>query len=205
MEEQQSATLLGQLLLASGAVTPEEVRAALRRQQRSEQPLGEILIGMGALAPRQLERALQTQARLRGNPGQPRPFVLVVDDDLEVCALVGDVLTGAGYRVGVAQNEAEAVAALLACDAVLPSLIVLDLGLPRYGGVELLTMLRKSEPTRELPVVVLTGHPDKESAIRERGLEISEFLAKPVPLRKLVQVVETALLEARTPASQAAG
>ncbi len=196
MEEQQSATLLGQLLLASGAVTPEELRSALHRQQGGVLRVGEFLIGMGALAPRQLERALQTQARLRGSPGQPRPFVLVVEDDLEVCALIDDVLTGAGYRVGVAQNEAEAVAALLASDAVLPSLIVLDLGLPRYGGVELLTMLRKSEPTRELPVVVLTGHPEKESAIRERGLEISEFLAKPVPLPRLVEVVETALREA---------
>ena len=102
-----------------------------------------------------------------------------------------------GANAGSPIPQAKAAVALLLAHG--------ELGLPRYGGVELLTMLRKTEPTRELPVVVLTGQPDKESMIRERGLEISEFLAKPVPLRKLVEVVETALLEARTPAGQAAG
>ncbi len=56
--------LLGQLLLASGVVTPDQLREALCRQQESGQLLGELLVEMGALTPAQLEWALQEQKRL---------------------------------------------------------------------------------------------------------------------------------------------
>ena len=195
MGEDLACALLGQLLLAEQIITAEELREALHRQAMSGGRLGDVLLELGAVAPRQLERALRAQARLRGRPDSPRPFILVVDDDPEVGAVVGDILAGAGYRVGVAQNEAEAMAAVLAPDPPLPAAIVLDLGLPEYGGIELLTILRKAGETRDLPVVVLTGRPDMESTIRERGLAISAFLAKPVSARQLLAVVEAAVQE----------
>ena len=205
MEERQSYALLGQLLLASETITPEELREALHRQGNTGEPLGQILVDIGALAPRQLERVVHAQARLRGKPDQKRPFILVVDDDPEVGAVVGDILEGGGYRVGIAQNEAEAVAAVLASDGLAPELMVLDLGLPDHGGLELLTMLRKNGSTRALPVVILTGQADMESQIRSSGLEISEFLVKPVPARQLVEVVDKALREAKGVGAPAAG
>ncbi len=201
--EEQACALLGQLLLAEQIITAEELREALHRQDTGGGRLGDVLLEMGALAPRQLERALRAQARLRGRPEAPRPFVLVVDDDPEVGAVVGDILAGAGYRVGVAQNEAEAMAALLAPDPPTPAAIILDLGLPEYGGIELLTVLRKTGGTSEIPVVVLTGRPDMEENIRERGLAISAFLAKPVSARQLLAVVEAAVQEKLTTGSAA--
>jgi CheY-like chemotaxis protein len=195
MSDQNANALLGQLLLVSEAITPEELREALRRQESSGQRLGDVLQEMGAVAPRQLERALRAQARLRGRPDSDRAFILVVDDDPEVGAVVGDILQGAGYRVGVAQDEGEALAALLAPEPPGPAAIVLDLGLPQTGGIELLTMLRKMADTHSLPVVVLTGRPDLEENLRERGLSISAFLAKPVSARLLLQVVEAAVRE----------
>ncbi len=201
MSEHESCALLGQLLLAGDIITAEELREALRRQRSTEQPLGEILVGMGSVAPRQLERALRAQARLRGRPDQGRSFVLVVDDDPEVGAVVADILEGAGYRVGVAQNEAEALAAVMAPDPPKPAAIVLDLGLPEHGGIELLTVLRKTGETRSLPVVVLTGRPDLESRIRERELAISAFLAKPVSARQLLEVVDAAVRQEPAPSA----
>ena len=202
MSDRLACALLGQLLLAGEIITPDELREALRRQESSGEALGEILLTMGAVAPRQLERALRAQARLRGRPDQDRPFVLVVDDDPEVGAVVADILEGVGYRVGVAQNEAEAMAAVLSPDPPPPAAIVLDLGLPEHGGIELLTVLRKNGETRDLPVVVLTGRPDLEGQIRERGLAISAFLAKPVAARQLVDVVEAAAQEAAAVAGE---
>ncbi len=195
MVEEQAYALLGQLLLAEQIITAEELREALHRQETGGGRLGDILLEMGSLAPRQLERALRVQARLRGRAEAPRPFILVVDDDPEVGAVVGDILAGAGYRVGVAQNEAEAMAAVLAPDPPTPAAIILDLGLPVYGGIELLTILRKNGETRDLPVIVLTGRPDMETNIRERGLAISAFLAKPISARQLLAVVEAAVQE----------
>lgn len=196
MTEEKDFALLGQLLLASDTITADDLQEALHRQRLSGEPLGQILLSMGAIAPRQLERALQAQSRLRGKPGQKRPFVLVVDDDPEVGALLGDILEGGGYQVGVASDESEAVAAIMAPDGCRPALIVLDLGLPKYGGIEFLTILRKNGGTCRVPVIVLTGLPDLESEIRKRGLEISRFLAKPVSARRLLEVVESVLEEA---------
>jgi CheY-like chemotaxis protein len=185
--------LLGQLLLAEGFVTSDELAAALARQEENGERLGQILIDAGALAPRQLERALRRQARLRGEPTGSEPFILVVDDDPEVGAVVGEILASAGYRVGIAQSEAEALWATLAPDRETPKLVVLDLGLPEHGGVEVLTVLRKNGSTSDTPVIVLTGHPERESELRERGLSVSQFLTKPTSPRELVAAVETAL------------
>lgn len=193
MNEYQPCALLGQLLLAGEIITAEELREALRRQESGGQRLGEVLVEMGAATPRQLERALRVQSRIRGRADAVRPYVLVVDDDPEVGAVVADILEGAGYRVGVAQNEAEALAAALATDPPKPAAIVLDLGLPEYGGIELLTVLRKTGATQFIPVVVLTGRPDLEEQIRDRGLAISAFLAKPVSARQLLEVVDAAV------------
>ncbi len=193
MSDQITNSLLGQLLIASHAITPEDLREALRRQETTGQRLGEVLQEMGAVAPRQLDRALRAQSRLKGRADGDREFVLVIDDDPEVGAVVGDILQGAGYRVGVAQDESEALAALMALSQRRPAAIVLDLGLPKTGGVELLTVLRKMGDTQRLPVVVLTGRPDLGATLTERGLEISALLAKPVAARELLEVVEKAV------------
>lgn len=205
MGEHESCALLGQLLLAGEIITAEELREALRRQGSARQRLGDILLEMGSVAPRQLDRVLRVQARLRGRADQGRTFVLVVDDDHEVGAVVADILGGGGYRVGVAQNESEAMAAVLASDPPTPAAVVLDLGLPEHGGIELLTVIRKTGETQSLPVVVLTGRPDLEPRIRERGLAISAFLAKPVSARQLLQVVEAAIHEGSVPCAARSG
>jgi CheY-like chemotaxis protein len=204
MYEHHANELLGQLLLDSKTITPEVLGEALRRQESGGQLLGEVLLEMGAVAPPQLEQALRAQARLRGRAELDRPFVLVVDDDPEVGAVVGEILVGAGYRVGVAQNESEALAALLAPDPPRPAAVVLDLGLPQTGGIELLTMLRKMGGTQSLPVVVLTGRPDLQSKLTERGLAISACLAKPASARQLLAAVDAAVREG-APAHAPAG
>jgi|GEM_PF-1484384 len=193
MIERQTCTLLGQLLLSAEIITAEELREAIHRQESSGQRLGDVLLDMGSITQRQLERLLRAQARLRGRPDEDRAFILVVDDDFEVGAVVGDILEGAGYRVGIAQNESEALAAVLASDQPSPAAVVLDLGLPEHGGIELLSILRKTGETASLPVIVLTGRPDLEPRIRERGLAISSFIAKPVSARQLLEVVEAAV------------
>jgi CheY-like chemotaxis protein len=196
MAESKQQILLGQLLLASGVITQQQLDEALSRQRDHHQALGQILLDMGAVTPRQLEETLRRQARLRGKPDHSSPsspFILVVDDNPEVGAVVSDILASAGYQVGVAESEAEAISAFLAPDAGAPALIVLDLVLPREGGIELLAWLRGNDTTRDLPVVVLTGAAELQLEIQRRSLEISEFLVKPVPAHRLVEAAQTAL------------
>lgn len=199
MPEHASCALLGQLLVAYGVVSTDQLEAALRRQEATGEPLGEILVQMGLAEPEQIERALRAQARLRGRRGQKGTFVLVVDDDPEVGALVAEILDGAGHRVGVAENIAEARAALMAPAGLRPRLIVLDIGLPGPNGIEFLADLRSHPALRLVPVIVLTGHPGFEAEIRSRGLAISAFLRKPCAPRELLAAVSEALAASPLP------
>ena len=197
MSEHEAGTTLGRILVTSGAITEDDLTEALRRQRLGGKQLGQILVEMGVLAPPQLERALHTQSRLRGGSSYAGSFILVIDDDAEIGALLGDILKGAGYRVGVAGDEAEASAIVAATDAYRPALIVLDLGLPGPGGISLLATLQQRDDTRGIPVIVLTGNPNLEPEISARGLFVHRFLVKPVPARRLLAEVESVLQEVR--------
>jgi len=188
-------TLLGHLLLNHGMVTAEELEDALQRQQVTKAPLGQILVTSGVLQQQELEIVLRAQTRLRGKGESNRAHILIIDDDPEVGAVVGDILAGAGYSVGVAQNGQEALAAIFAEDSNAPALIVLDLSMPGTSGFELLPVLTKSMP-HPVPVVVLTGNDDRDVEARVRALGAREFLAKPAPARHLVQVIDNLLAEA---------
>ncbi len=197
MPEQVPCVLLGQLLLAYGVVTPDQLEMALTRQEVSGEPLGEILVEMGAAQREQIERALRAQVRLRGKSSHGRTFLMVVDDEPEIGAILGEILEGAGYRVGVAENLAEARAALQAGDGVRPTLIVLDIGLPDASGIDFLEEIRGDPRISSTPVIVLTGEPAFEAEIEERGLALERFLSKPVAARELVEAVGAVLAESR--------
>jgi CheY-like chemotaxis protein len=182
---------LGQLLIALGTVSSADLGEALGRQETIQEPLAKVLVEMELVHPDQLERAVRIQARLRGKENR--------DDDPEIGALLCEILEGAGYRVGVAESTMEAEVAALPPSELHPSLIVLDMGLPGTGGLGFLARLREEPTTRDIPVIVLTGNPDAEAEISGRGLAISEFLAKPVPARQLLESVRSVLARSATP------
>lgn len=114
-----------------------------------------------------------------------RPIMLVEDDPLLRDAL-RLLLEDAGYRVLEAGNAAEA---LERSTIDPPSLILLDLGLPDRPGLEVARILRARHPTRDTPIVALTGRvgPGERSACIAAGC--NSFLAKPVQPRELLRCV----------------
>lgn len=72
----------------------------------------------------------------------------------------------------------------------LPSLVILDLGLPFLSGLELLEKIRANEDTRNLPVVVLTTSEESRDIQRSYELGINSYVFKPTDYRKFNQVVE---------------
>jgi CheY-like chemotaxis protein len=184
-------TLLGQLLLNYGMITRHDLEAALDQQEASGEPVGEALVSMDVIEPEELELALRAQARLQARPGRSLPHVLIVDDDPEVGAVLSEILIDAGYSTGVAQNAAEATAAVTSVDATPPVLLVLDLRLPGIGGLTLLARLRRIGC--RVPVVVLTGYPELETEVYARDLQVARVVEKPVSARHLVTVVDEAI------------
>jgi CheY-like chemotaxis protein len=106
--------------------------------------------------------------------------VVVANDDSEVRHLVGEYLTGCGFRVLETDNGLEA---LLLVKRALPAAIVLDIHMPRLDGVELLRSIRAFYPS--VVVAVVTGDENLELHRRMVDLGAAAVFVKPVPLPAL--------------------
>ena len=73
----------------------------------------------------------------------------------------------------------------------LPVLVLLDLKLPRRGGLDVLAWLRQQPVLRRMPVVVLTSSAEKEDVTRAYELGANSYLVKPVAFEALLEMVRT--------------
>ena len=93
---------------------------------------------------------------------------------------------------------------------VLPTVVLLDLNLPKIGGLEVLRRLRADERTKLLPVVILTASREEEDIIRGYSLGANSFVRKPVEFAAFVEAARTLglfwlLLNQGAPAPRGAG
>ena len=116
--------------------------------------------------------------------------VLVVDDETDIRELVAGILTDEGYAVRTA-NDSES--ALEAIRARKPALLVLDIWMQGGGmdGLELLDLVKTLDP--DVPVVMISGHGNIETAVSAIKRGAYEFLEKPFKSDRLLLVVERAL------------
>jgi diguanylate cyclase (GGDEF)-like protein len=111
-----------------------------------------------------------------------RPQILLVDDDAIVIELLGRALSDLG-QVRFATDGPQA---LQAVSAQVPDLLLLDVGLPRMSGFELLRQLREQTAFDEVPVIFLTSHDDPAEELLGLTLGAVDFIHKP-PRIPLVQ------------------
>ena len=71
-----------------------------------------------------------------------------------------------------------------------PDLILLDLGLPKKDGREVLAAVKSDEELNRIPVVVLTASTDREDMVRSEQLQVESYMTKPVDLDKFLQLVK---------------
>ena len=119
-----------------------------------------------------------------------RPLVLVADDDPDILALVRFRLEREGYDVVSAPDGKAALE--LALDHT-PDLAVLDVMMPRLDGYEVTRRLRAHEPTKTMPIILLTarvGEPDLEHGF-EMGAD--DYVTKPFSPQMLRERVQAAL------------
>jgi DNA-binding response OmpR family regulator len=114
------------------------------------------------------------------------PRVLVVDDEPQICALLGTLLSSDGYNVNIATNP---LIALSRVEDTPPDLILLDVSIPILSGEDLASLLRRH--VGDVPIIVITGHGDAEGWARRIGAV--GFLRKPFGVVQLLSTVEAAL------------
>jgi two-component system response regulator len=74
---------------------------------------------------------------------------------------------------------------------VMPQVILLDLGLPKVGGLEVLKRVRSDERTRRLPVVVLTSSPEEQDRVESYVRGANSFVRKPVDFVEFAVAVQS--------------
>ena len=136
-----------------------------------------MVASSGEETPGVPERAPDRPGALR-HPRAADHTVLLVEDLDEHRYLYATVLRLAGYRVLEAADGERALA--LAREA-LPSLIVLDMGLPVLDGWQVIQLLRANPVTRAIPVIAVTVHAFPWDA--NRALELGCTLHMPKPVR----------------------
>ncbi len=121
-----------------------------------------------------------------------RSRLLVVDDEEDITAVLGDILAEQGYLVEIARDGDEAWDKVRAdpFDAV-----ITDLKMPRMGGLELLRRVKDAG----LPsvVIIMTGFATVETAIESLKIGAYDYILKPFKVSELLQVVARALEKIR--------
>jgi len=126
-----------------------------------------------------------------GLPQEPPPVmgtsakkILVIDDEQEICEMLYSFLVPHNYKVFLAFNGQMGLEYF---EEVKPDIVLLDLKLPDIDGVEVLKIIRK---VSDVPVVVITGHPQDVADIHVSNLNIEGFLEKPISLREILNTLK---------------
>ena len=115
-------------------------------------------------------------------------LILVVDDDYVVCNFISTLLNKHGYSVIACESGKEALAKLQdnKIDAVLTDIIM-----PVVSGVEILEKIHNTNP--EIPVILMTGYPDIDTAVDAIKKGVFDFIVKPYKPEQLIHSLEKAL------------
>ncbi len=120
--------------------------------------------------------------------------ILIVDDEADIRELVAGILQDEGYEARTARDSDEALAALRARR---PNLVFLDIWLQgsRLDGLQLLDSVKAEHP--EMPVVMISGHGNIETAVAAIKQGAYDFIEKPFKADRLVLVADRALETSR--------
>ncbi|HEX2093517.1 MAG TPA: response regulator [Longimicrobiaceae bacterium] len=122
--------------------------------------------------------------------GANLPLILLVEDNEAIRNAFAILLRESGYRV---IEVASGSAAIETSATDRPDLILLDLGLPDVGGLEVARALRSREETRETPIVALTGRALETDAEACYAAGCTGYLTKPIDTEQLLRVLPTYL------------
>jgi len=120
--------------------------------------------------------------------------ILIVDDEVDIRDIVSGILSDEGHGTRAAKNSDEALAAI---EARRPHLVFLDIWMQgsRLDGLQLLQLIKTNHPS--LPVVMISGHGNIETAVSAIKMGAYDFIEKPFKADRLVLVAERALEASR--------
>lgn len=121
-------------------------------------------------------------------------LLFLVDDDIDDHEIFKSALAQVDESIQliIAGNGKEALQ-MLSAQKQLPDYIFLDLNMPRMGGIQFLTEIKKSETLHHIPVIVYStsNHPDDKGKAMDAGA--TKFFTKPAKFSELCDLLQTLL------------
>lgn len=121
---------------------------------------------------------------------QARPSILIVEDEPEIRRFLRASLTGAGFEV---VESTSARRGLIDASAHAPDLVIVDLGLPDFDGMEVIRRIRAWSP---MPILVLSARVQERAKIDALDAGADDFVTKPFSMGELLARVRVALRHA---------
>lgn len=115
--------------------------------------------------------------------------ILLVEDDTSFCDMLAKFLIRKSFEVVTAYSAEEALSKI---EIGSIDLIITDLRLPNYDGIELMLQFKKKLP--KVPVVLMTGYSDVSTAVKAMKNGASDYISKPFNPDEVLLVIENALL-----------
>lgn len=126
--------------------------------------------------------------RADGGAMESKPRLLIVDDELLIRDLLYDYFADRAFEISVAENGQRALSLL---EKSRFDTVILDLKMPDIDGLELAERIRSGD--KDLPIILITGHPSLESAIEALRRRVDDYFVKPVNLTHLRRAVDAAV------------
>jgi CheY-like chemotaxis protein len=121
-----------------------------------------------------------------------KPILLVEDDQIDAMtvrrALKELHVTNALVHV---ENGEEALAHLRDPASDKPCIVLLDLNMPKMGGIEFLQVIKQDESLKAIPAVVLTTSEEQQDKVESFNLGVAGYMAKPVDYQHFVEVMRS--------------
>jgi two-component system cell cycle response regulator DivK len=122
------------------------------------------------------------------------PLILLVEDNELNRDMLSRRLIRRGYKVVEAVDGKDGVDAARQHQ---PDLILMDVSLPEMDGWEATSLLKGSEDTKNIPIIILTAHATLDDRVKSRKAGCDEYETKPIEFPRLIQKIQ-ALLRNRT-------
>lgn len=114
--------------------------------------------------------------------------IMVIDDSPTVRKLISGKLEKSGHTVVVASDGPEALEKIV---EVVPDLVLLDIMMPQMDGYQVCKLIRSNEPTKDIPVIMISGKDGFFDKVRGRMAGTTGFISKPFGPETLMKTIDT--------------
>jgi DNA-binding response OmpR family regulator len=122
------------------------------------------------------------------NDIKQKRILLLIDDEINLQQLMKIALKSKNYEVETAGNGLEGLAKL---ETMKPDLIILDINMPKMGGLEFYRRICDAANNPKYPVLVVTARAQMDQTLKQ--LQLAGYMSKPFEIAELLQQVDTVM------------